>query len=573
MDRPTPARAIPLPEPSLHRTRWWLGAAFALHAVLGAAVGLSVDEAHYALYAQHLALSYFDHPPLVGWLQWPLVALHAPEAVLRLLPGVLWLATVWLAHGIALRLQGLARAAPDAGAAANAGLWTVVALLLAPVLHLLAIGLLPDTLLMFFTVAVMALALRILGQGGAVSARQWLALGLLLGLAGLSKYTAVFLAPALLWCLLAVRGWAGLRSPWAVLSLLLALVVVSPVLVWNAQNQWVSFAYQAGHGAGGAWQWDHLVRYLLLQLLAYGPLLWWGFAGWLRTAPRGQRLGGFFAIPWLVLVAMSGGGSGLPHWTAPAWVALSPFAGVALAHAWGQGGGRRALLRALVALQAAGCAALLGMMVSGGAPWLAGGTVPPAANAAPASNHAEATGSHAAQTPASNPSGGATASTHATTTNTNTNTSTSTSTTPNPFADLHGWDAAAARAQQLAKERGLTSAAVQNWTLASRLAWYARPLPVHVLQDRFDQFDFWAGKLPSGASTLLVDWSQQPYAPPLGTPGFARCERLETLAVQRFGYHLAQFDFYACFGWSGMPGSQLQLQPQPQPQPAARVTP
>jgi hypothetical protein len=520
MDRPTPARAIPRPEPTLHRTRWWLVAAFALHAVLGGLVGLSVDEAHYALYAQHLAWSYFDHPPLVGWLQWPLVALQAPEALLRLLPGVLWLATVWLAHGIALRLQGLTRTVPDAGAAAHAGLWTVVALLLAPVLHLLAIGLLPDTLLMFFTAAVMALTQRILGQGGAVTARQWLALGLLLGLAGLSKYTAVFLVPPLLWCLLAVRGWTGLRSPWAAVSLLLALAVVSPVLVWNAQNQWVSFAYQAGHGAGGAWQWDHVLRYVLLQLLTYGPLLWWGWAGWLRSAPPVRRLGGFFALPWVVLVALSGGGSGLPHWTAPAWVAFAPFAGVSLARAWDQGAGQRALLRALVALQAAGCAALLALMVSGGAPWLAGDPVAPLAGTVP------------------------------------------TTPSPNPFADLHGWDVAAARAQQLAKARGLTSAAVQNWTLASRLAWYARPLPVHVLQDRFDQFDFWAGKLPAGASTLLVDWSQLPYAPPLGTPGFARCERLDTLAVQRFGHHLARFDFYACTGWSGMPSSQSQQQGQ-----------
>jgi hypothetical protein len=37
------------------------------------------------------------------------------------------------------------------------------------------------------------------------------------------------------------------------------------------------------------------------------------------------------------------------------------------------------------------------------------------------------------------------------------------------------------------------------------------------------------------------------------------------LAVQRFGHHLAQFDFYACTGWSGMSSSQSQQQEQPQP--------
>jgi len=46
-----------------------------VHFALGFAIEFSVDEAHYALYAQHLAWSYFDHPPLVGWIQWPLVAL------------------------------------------------------------------------------------------------------------------------------------------------------------------------------------------------------------------------------------------------------------------------------------------------------------------------------------------------------------------------------------------------------------------------------------------------------------------------------------------------------------------
>jgi len=48
----------------------------AIHLVMGFSTELSVDEAHYALYANHLAWSYFDHPPLVGWIQWPLVGFN-----------------------------------------------------------------------------------------------------------------------------------------------------------------------------------------------------------------------------------------------------------------------------------------------------------------------------------------------------------------------------------------------------------------------------------------------------------------------------------------------------------------
>ena len=57
-----------------------------LHFALGWVLGLSGDEAHYALYGANLALSYYDHPPLVGWIQAPLVALHAPY-----LYGLRWL--------------------------------------------------------------------------------------------------------------------------------------------------------------------------------------------------------------------------------------------------------------------------------------------------------------------------------------------------------------------------------------------------------------------------------------------------------------------------------------------------
>lgn len=501
------------PSATLNRdTRYLLGTAFLLHAALGAALGLSVDEAHYALYAQHLALSYFDHPPLVGWVQWPLVALNSPDAVLRLIPGVLWLATVWLVHGIAKGLQAQtalpSHTAATAGTA-DAGLWAVLALLLAPLLHVLAIGLLPDTLLMFFSAALMALTLRMVTGAGQPTRGQWLLLGGLLGLAGLAKYTAIFSAVAVVLCLLAARGLGWLRSPWPWAALVLALLIVSPVALWNAQNHWISFTYQAKHGAGNAWSVDNLLRFVLVQAVAYGPLLWWGVAGLSRSATRVRTLAWFFVIPFAVLVALSGGGTGLPHWTAPAWVALAPFAGLGLALAWSAG--HRLALRAIVPAQAAACVALFTLMLGGGMPFFSG---------------------QSASAESSNP--------------------------PNPFADLHGWAAAGERARQLAQQHEIGSVSVQNWTLASRLGWYGRPLPVHVLQDRFDQFDFWAGKLPEGGNTLLVDWSQQPYVIPLGANGFAQCNRLDTLNIQRWGYALASFDFYACRGWSGTPSPRLK---------------
>jgi hypothetical protein len=238
-------------------------------------------------------------------------------------------------------------------------------------------------------------------------------------------------------------------------------------------------------------------------------MLLWGWAGTAQVAVRDRVLLSFFLVPFAVLAYLSGGGSSLPHWTVPAWVALAPFAGIGLARTWASG--KRFTVQALVLLQALACVALPAVMVSAGMPFMEGKTA-----------------------------------------------SAESSDAPNPFADLHGWNAAGARARVLAAQQGLDAVAVQNWTLASRIGWYARPLKVHVLEDRFDQFDLWDGKLAVGGSALLVDWSQLPYETPLGADGFAQCKWLNKLDVQRFGYAVSSFNFYACSGWSGHPQPRLK---------------
>jgi hypothetical protein len=206
---------------------------------------------------------------------------------------------------------------------------------------------------------------------------------------------------------------------------------------------------------------------------------------------------------------MAGGGTSLPHWTAPAWAAMAPFAGIGLARAWHQG--RSRLVASIAVAQGLVCAAVLGLMLTGGYPVMT-----------------NATGQGNSAAPS------------------------------NPFADLHGWREAGERTRVLAGQQGLHSVSVQNWTLASRLGWYARPLPVHVLEDRFDQFDLWAGDLSAGGDTLLVDWSQLGYSVPLGAHGFANCTPLGMQDVQRLGRVIATFRFYACHNWSGQPQPRLE---------------
>jgi hypothetical protein len=250
-----------------------------------------------------------------------------------------------------------------------------------------------------------------------------------------------------------------------------------------------------------------VLQFLLAQLLVYGPLALWGGVALLRQGRRPLfgtpvllGLFSFFALPFALLLYLSGGGSGLPHWTAPAWAALSPFAGVGLAALWATGRGRA--LAIMAALQALLCALLYALMLTAGPPWMSSREQPEQIN---------------------------------------------------PFTDFHGWEEAGQRARRLAQELQLNRLGVQNWTLASRLAWYARPLPVHVLDPAFDQFSLWSGDLPVGADALVMDWSQMAYELPVGAGMFAHCAPVDGFAVEKLGRPVSGFVFYHCRDWGGKP--------------------
>ena len=474
-----------------------------VHFALGFSIEFSVDEAHYALYAQHLAWSYFDHPPLVGWIQWPLVTLTFSEGLIRLVPELLWVISCFLVYQVTLEIhhfiQGrnsgyLTSALPSAN---SCGLMAVLAILAAPMPHVLAIGLLPDTLLAPLSLGLMLMALRWLTQDR-FTIRDWLLTGLLLGLAGLSKYTAIFTAFALLLVFISThrKPWLGKLGFW--LAILLALLLIGPVLYWNWVNDWISFKYQIAHGSGGEWLWRRLGAFLGIQFIAFGPLLILGSYIFLKDCMHATKLSllsllGFFFIPFIIFASLSGGG-GLPHWTTPAWFCLAPFAGIGLAKAWSVQ--RKTVIRALFIFQIALCILGFGFVLSGGI--------------------------------------------------------SSASIKSNPIADLYGWKIAGQKAAQLSQTNKADGIAVQNWTLGSRAAWYAKPIPVFVLDERKDQFDIWFGQLPQGANIVLINWSGMSFSPPVASKlAFERCDLLESLEIERFGQVLSKFDFSLCSNWQG----------------------
>jgi 4-amino-4-deoxy-L-arabinose transferase-like glycosyltransferase len=214
-----------------------IGLLFVFRIALAAASDLAEDEAYYWLWSTHLAAGYYDHPPMIAYWIRAGTFLFGQTAF-----GVRFAGLIGTLTGSYLLYLSSLSLFRDRLAALTAVLWLNATLLF----NAAAIIATPDTPLAFFTtLALFALAkLMETGRG-----KWWYAVGAALGLAFMSKYTAVLLLPGVfLWMLASQEGrrWFGRQEPY--IGAVIALLLVTPVFYWNYVHDWVSFAKQAGHG-------------------------------------------------------------------------------------------------------------------------------------------------------------------------------------------------------------------------------------------------------------------------------------------------------------------------------------
>jgi len=283
--------------------------------------GLGVDEAHYFLYARYLDWSYVDHPPLVGWTHWPLYAFFGTNEFLVRLPAILLFA------GVSFFVYRFTFSFSESGLIS---FLSVVAVNSSFILNAMSIMLLPDCFLLLLIFPLMTTILKIT-EGG--KTRYYIYLGLLLGLAGLAKYTAILFVPPLLVFLLLKKRYDLLFSPKMFLAAGIALLMISPVLYWNMQNDFISFRYQGGHVlAATTPSVKSFFVSLLAQFGAYSPLLFlmafYGlYKGWKSTDDR-IRLSLLFGVVILFFFFYSSlYERTLPHWTSLFYLLFIPVGG------------------------------------------------------------------------------------------------------------------------------------------------------------------------------------------------------------------------------------------------------
>jgi dolichol-phosphate mannosyltransferase len=205
---------------------------FLLRLVYISQIELLPEDSYYWNYAQHPDLGYLDHPPMVAWLIWLGTAVCGDsEFGVRI--GALCCAAV--ASLFAYRLTRNLFGEPSA----------VVALVLMQVLpffFLAGMLMTPDAPLTAAWAAALYFLERALLAG---RSRAWLLAGVSIGIGLISKYTIGTLAPAMLLFMILdpqSRRWFSRWQPYV--AAIIACAIFSPVILWNAQHEWASFAFQ-----------------------------------------------------------------------------------------------------------------------------------------------------------------------------------------------------------------------------------------------------------------------------------------------------------------------------------------
>lgn len=191
------------------------------------------QEAYYWNYAQHPALSYLDHPPMVAWLITMGTAVFGDtELGVRVGAYACWFVSAGFLFRLARHLYDKATALKAVMLAAALPFFLVSGFVATPDAPL---------------VACWAGALFFLERALLAEKRlAWWGVGACLGLGMLSKYTIVLLAAAaLVFVLLDRRSRRWLTRPEPYAATLLASLLFLPVIVWNVHNGWASFAFQS----------------------------------------------------------------------------------------------------------------------------------------------------------------------------------------------------------------------------------------------------------------------------------------------------------------------------------------
>ena len=217
------------------------------------------DELYYIVAGERLSFGYVDFPPVIALLAAFARYVAGDSLVsIHVFPAVAGAATVYVSGAIARELGGGRRAQVLAAIATMFSASLAVSSLFTV-----------DVLDMMWWAIISLLVVKIIKNGDAPSPRLWIELGIVAGIALMTKLTVAFFLLSLIVAFALTTRRAYLRSPWVWLASVIAFLILLPYVVWNALNGWPTVDFFIHHGGLNG---DGPASFLANQLLIAGVL-------------------------------------------------------------------------------------------------------------------------------------------------------------------------------------------------------------------------------------------------------------------------------------------------------------
>ena len=280
---------------------------------------LFVDETQYWLWSRTPDWGYYSKPPLIAWVIGAVTSVFGDSSFVIRLPGA-------ALHGVTALILG-AVAARRLGE--NAALAAVCLYLLAPFAAVGSLMISTDTVMLPFLALALWCHTRLVESGRI----KWaIAVGLALGVASLGKYAGLYGLAAFLLANLFPSSRTGVRA--GVAMVLATLLVLSPNIAWNLQNQFATLkatgdniGWLQGDDPEGGWL--SALTFFVTQFAVFGPF---SFAALLYGLRRGlPDLAAFALLPLVVVTVQAGLDDAYANWAVAAYVPGSLLAAAVLA--------------------------------------------------------------------------------------------------------------------------------------------------------------------------------------------------------------------------------------------------
>lgn len=297
---------------------------------------LANDEVYYWTYALKLQWNYFDHPPVVAWLirLTTINLLLHNELFVRLGAVISSAICTWLIFKIGMVIKNLQTG------------WFAALLYTSSIYCSLIAGtfIMPDSPQMVFWLTSVLLLIKLLRLtvNDPKFNLLWYWFGITAGLCIMSKIHGIFLwFGVALYALLIDRNWLKQRGIY--LSALITLIIVSPIIIWNVENNFISYQFHSSRInliTGVGIQTNRFFKELFAVIVTNNPVnfflilisLLWAYKGKLPVNKKDIQLLLLCSLPLIVVVLfISAFRETLAHWPGPAYSCLLVLPAVKLA--------------------------------------------------------------------------------------------------------------------------------------------------------------------------------------------------------------------------------------------------